>query len=53
MRILLGNDTYPPDVNGAAYFTRRLAEGLEDKGHEVHVMRASTNFRTQRTIRKR
>jgi len=52
MRILLGNDTYPPDVNGAAYFTRRLVEGLQEKGHEVHVMCPSTNFRTQRTVRK-
>src|SRR5215210_4232805 len=38
MRVMLGNDTYPPDVNGAAYFTKRLAEGLADRGHEVHVL---------------
>jgi len=52
MRILLGNETYPPDVNGAAYFTRRLAEGLEERGHGVHVMCASTNFRTRTRVRK-
>ena len=28
MKVLIANDTYPPDVNGAAYFTKRLAEGL-------------------------
>lgn len=28
LRILIGTDTYHPDVNGAAYFTYRLATGL-------------------------
>lgn len=51
MKILLGNDTYPPDVNGAAYFTRCLAEGLAEKDHEVHVMCASKSFRTEVAIR--
>ena len=37
MRILLASDTYPPDVNGAARFTERLARGLLSRGHEVHV----------------
>ncbi len=27
-RVLIATDTYPPDVNGAAYFTHRLASGL-------------------------
>ena len=38
MKILLGSDTYPPDVNGAARFTERLAHGLAGRGHEVHVV---------------
>ncbi|GAA4545946.1 glycosyltransferase [Pseudonocardia xishanensis] len=37
MRILLGADTFAPDVNGAARFTERLATGLAGRGHEVHV----------------
>lgn len=37
MRILLGADTFAPDVNGAASFTSRLAAGLVERGHEVHV----------------
>jgi len=37
MRILIGHDTYPPDINGAAAFSRRLARGLGERGHEVHV----------------
>jgi glycosyltransferase involved in cell wall biosynthesis len=47
MKILLGNDTYPPEVNGAAYFTRRLAKGLAQRDHEVHVLCASRSFRTE------
>ena len=38
MRILIGADTFPPDVNGAANFGSRLAAGLVGRGHEVHVV---------------
>jgi glycosyltransferase involved in cell wall biosynthesis len=34
---LIGADTFPPDVNGAANFASRLAAGLVERGHEVHV----------------
>jgi len=37
LRILIGGDTFAPDINGAARFTERLAAGLVDRGHEVHV----------------
>jgi len=37
-RIVIGADTYPPDVNGAAHFTHQLAAGLAGRGHEVHVL---------------
>lgn len=37
LRVLIGADTYPPHVNGAAYFSHRLAHGLAARGHEVHV----------------
>lgn len=40
-------------MNGSAYFTRRLAEGLAQKDHEVHVMRASRNFRTEVKVRNK
>ncbi|MFI6480239.1 glycosyltransferase [Nonomuraea sp. NPDC050663] len=40
-RVLISTDTYPPDVNGAAYFTHRLATGLAERGNEVHVVCAS------------
>ncbi|MGQ0575176.1 MAG: glycosyltransferase [Pseudonocardia sp.] len=41
LRILIGTDTYPPDVNGAARFAHRLACGLAGRGHEVHVVAPS------------
>ena len=37
-RIVIGADTYPPDVNGAARFGHQLAAGLADRGHDVHVL---------------
>lgn len=37
LRVLIGADTFPPDVNGAATFTARLAAGLTGRGHEVYV----------------
>jgi glycosyltransferase involved in cell wall biosynthesis len=38
MRILIGCDTFGPNVNGAAKFAERLAAGLVQRGHEVHIM---------------
>jgi glycosyltransferase involved in cell wall biosynthesis len=40
-RVVIGTDTYPPDVNGASFFTHRLATGLAARGNEVHVICAS------------
>lgn len=37
LRVLIGCDTFPPDVNGAANFASRLAAGLVGRGHEVVV----------------
>lgn len=38
LRVLIGGDTFAPDVNGAAKFAERLAAGLVERGHEVHVV---------------
>lgn len=38
LTILIGADTFDPDVNGAATFARNLAAGLARRGHDVHVM---------------
>lgn len=45
LRVLIGTDTFPPDVNGAAYFTARLARGLAARGHDVHVVCQSPDGR--------
>jgi glycosyltransferase involved in cell wall biosynthesis len=41
MTILIGADTFPPDVNGAAKFTVRLVVGLISRGHRVVVVSPS------------
>ncbi|NKQ56262.1 glycosyltransferase family 4 protein [Amycolatopsis sp. K13G38] len=41
MRILISTDTYPPDLSGSSFFTYRLATGLAELGHDVHVVCAS------------
>ncbi|WP_300010695.1 glycosyltransferase [Pseudonocardia sp.] len=38
LRILIGADTYAPDVNGLSRFSSRLAAGLAARGHDVHVV---------------
>lgn len=42
LRILLSADTFPPDINGAAHFAGRLAQGLAERGHDVHVVCPAT-----------
>jgi Glycosyltransferase len=38
LRILIGADTFPPNVNGAARFAERLAAGMIERGHEVFIV---------------
>ncbi|SFW85726.1 glycosyltransferase [Amycolatopsis australiensis] len=45
LRVLIGADTFPPDINGAAFFAARLARGLARRGHDVHVVCPSTRGR--------
>lgn len=42
MKIVIGADSYAPDINGAARFANRLAHGMAARGHEVHVVCPST-----------
>ncbi len=41
MTVLMGGDTFPPDVNGAAAFSVRLAAGIASRGHDVHIIAQS------------
>ncbi|MCX7522345.1 glycosyltransferase [Microbacterium sp. STN6] len=38
LTIVIGADTFSPDVNGAARFAERLAAGMAARGHDVHVV---------------
>lgn len=38
LRIVVGADTFPPDINGASTFAHQLATGLAGRGHDVHVV---------------
>lgn len=38
IRVVIGCDTFPPDINGASRFAERLASGLVRAGNEVHVI---------------
>lgn len=51
LRILVGAETYPPDVNGAARFAERLATGLAGRGHDVHVVAPSPTGPPTREVR--
>ena len=42
-RIVIGCDTFPPDINGASRFAERLAAGLVRSGNEVHVIAPAHN----------
>lgn len=46
MRILIGADTYYPNVDGASYFTQRLATQLKKRGHEILVIASSPTRHT-------
>ncbi|TDN91176.1 glycosyltransferase [Microbacterium sp. BK668] len=52
LTILIGADTFYPDVNGAARFAERLAAGLVTRGHDVHVSAPSMTHRRHGTFRE-
>ncbi len=41
LRILIGADTFWPQINGAAVFIARLSAGLAERGHDVHIVAPS------------
>ncbi|MCR2813183.1 glycosyltransferase [Microbacterium sp. zg.Y1090] len=45
LTILIGCDTFAPDVNGAARFAERLAAGLAARGHDVHVVAPGRKYK--------
>ncbi len=47
MKILIANDTYPPQLNGAAVATHRLVQGLAKRGHSVSVVAPNMAYRDE------
>lgn len=45
LRIIIACDTFSPDVNGAARFAERLAAGMVQRGHDVHVVAPGQRWR--------
>jgi glycosyltransferase involved in cell wall biosynthesis len=45
LTVVIGCDTFAPDINGAARFAERLAAGLVSRGHDVHVVAPNTAYR--------
>jgi glycosyltransferase involved in cell wall biosynthesis len=43
LTILIGADTFPPDINGAAKFAERLTVGLIGRGHRVVIVAPSSD----------
>jgi glycosyltransferase involved in cell wall biosynthesis len=39
LRVAVTTETWPPEINGVANTMRQLVEGLERRGHEVHLVR--------------
>ncbi|WP_439591046.1 glycosyltransferase [Microbacterium sp.] len=52
LTVLIGADTFLPHINGAARFTERLAAGLVERGHDVHVMAPSAGHRNHGVFRE-
>lgn len=51
MKVLIASDTYWPHVNGASYFTQRLAAALAQRGHEVAVISPSRTWGNDTLVR--
>ena len=47
LKVLIANDTYPPQLNGAAVATHRLVHGLAERGHFVSVVAPSMAYRDE------
>ena len=47
MKVLIANDNYPPQLNGAALASQRLVRGLAGRGHQVSVVAPSMSYRDE------
>jgi glycosyltransferase involved in cell wall biosynthesis len=47
LKIVIASETYPPDMNGAAIFTQRLAKELSKRGHKVLMIAPNVKFKDE------
>jgi glycosyltransferase involved in cell wall biosynthesis len=50
LRIVIGADTFAPEINGSATFSASLAAGLVRRGHEVHIVAPAATYRKHGTF---
>jgi glycosyltransferase involved in cell wall biosynthesis len=50
MKILIASDLHYPTINGVATFSRNLAKGLADRGHEVLVIAPSQTGKKSKEV---
>ena len=50
MKILIASDLHWPTINGVATFSRNLARGMAEHGHEVHVIAPSQTGKKYKEI---
>lgn len=50
MKILIASDLHWPTINGVATFSRNLARGMAERGHEVHVIAPSQTGKKYKEI---
>lgn len=44
MKILIATETYFPNISGAAVFTRNIAKGMLERGHQVVIIAQAVKF---------
>jgi glycosyltransferase involved in cell wall biosynthesis len=47
LKVLIANDTYLPQLNGAAVAAHRLVQGLAKRGHQVTVVAPNMSYRDE------
>jgi glycosyltransferase involved in cell wall biosynthesis len=50
LKILIGADTFAPEINGSATFSASLAGGLTRRGHEVRIVAPAGTYRGSGTF---
>ena len=52
LTIVIGADTFAPEINGSATFSASLAGGLARRGHTVHIVAPAAGRRSHGTFQE-